>query len=63
VELMLVDFTSPPCPAWSVEQLRRILQPAAQPQLELADMQPEWKSYDTLLNPMNPIQEEVTYVR
>jgi len=57
VELMLVDFTSPPCPTWSVEQLRRILQPAAQPQLELTELQPEWRSYDALLNPI----EEVAY--
>jgi hypothetical protein len=49
VELMLVDFTSPPRPAWSVEQLRRALQPAARPELHLAELQPEWNSYDTLL--------------
>jgi hypothetical protein len=58
VELMLVDFTSPPCPAWSVEQLRRILQPAAPPPLELAELHPEWHSYDALLNPV----QEVVYV-
>jgi hypothetical protein len=51
VELMLVDFTSPPYPAWSVEQLRRILLPLAQPQLQMAELQPEWSSYDGLLNP------------
>jgi hypothetical protein len=51
VELMLVDFTSPPYPAWSVEQLRRILVPSARPELQLAELQPEWSSYDALLNP------------
>jgi hypothetical protein len=51
VELMLVDFTSPPYPAWSVEQLRRILTPSPRPELQLAELQPEWSSYDGLLNP------------
>jgi len=50
VELMLVDLTSPPYPAWSVEQLRRILQPAERPQLQMAELQPEWNSYDALLS-------------
>ena len=58
VELMLVDFTSPPYPAWSVEQLRRILIPVARPQLQMAELQPEWISYDALLNP----QPEVAFV-
>jgi hypothetical protein len=34
-----------------VEQLRRILMPTAQPQLQMAELQPEWSSYDGLLNP------------
>ena len=50
VELMLVDFTCPPYPVWSVEQLRRILMPTAQRQLQMAELQPEWSSYDALLN-------------
>jgi hypothetical protein len=49
VEVMLADFTSPPYPAWSVEGLRRVLQPAVRPELELAELQPEWNSYDALL--------------
>lgn len=49
VELMLVDCTSPPCPDWSVEALRRTLQPATRPELELVALQPEWSSYDALL--------------
>lgn len=59
VELMLVDFTSPPYPAWSVEQLRRTLAPAAGPQLQMAALQPEWSSYDALLSA--PL--EATHVR
>jgi transposase len=51
VELMLVDFTSPPYANWSVEELRRILTPSARPQLPMAELQPEWSSYDELLNP------------
>lgn len=51
VELMLADFTSPPYSTWSVEQLRRILTPGARPQLQMAELQPEWSSYDELLNP------------
>lgn len=58
VELMLVDFTSPPCPAWSVEQLRRLLAPPPRPALELAELQPEWSTYDGLLN----LPEEVPCV-
>ena len=59
VELMLVDFTCPPYPAWSVEQLRRVLLPTARPELQMAELQPEWSSYDALLNP----QPEVACVR
>ena len=50
VELMLVDFLSPPYPAWSVEELRQILQPSLRPQMEIAELQPELSSYDTLLS-------------
>jgi transposase len=52
VELMLVDFTSPPYPAWSVEQLRRILLPSLLPELQLSELQPDCRSYDALLNPL-----------
>jgi transposase InsO family protein len=50
VELMLVDLTSPPYPVWSVEQLRRTLQPTARPELQMAELQPEWNCYDALLS-------------
>lgn len=51
IEVMLADYLSPPYPAWSVGELRRILQPEARPQVELADLQAEWSSYDALLSP------------
>ena len=59
VEVMLADFTSPPYPAWSVEELRRTLQPGARPELQMAELQPEWNSYDALLES----REEVGYGR
>lgn len=51
IEVMLADFLSPPYPAWSVGELRRILQPTPRPPLELGELRPEWSSYDNLLNP------------
>ena len=57
VEVMLADFLSPPYPGWSVEQMRRSLQPSTRPHIELAELQPEWRSYDALLSPI----QEVAY--
>jgi transposase len=57
VELMLIDYLSPPGSPWNVEQLRRALVPKAHPQLEMAELKPEWNSYDALLGS----QPEVTY--
>jgi transposase len=50
VELALIDFLSPPYPAWSVDQLRRGLRPEPRPFIELSELRPEWGSYDTLLS-------------
>lgn len=50
IEVMLADYLSPPYPAWSVGELRRMLQPEPRPQIELSDLQPEWSSYDSLLS-------------
>jgi hypothetical protein len=50
VELMLVDYSSPPASVWSVELFRRILQPEARPPMELNELQPECASYDSLLS-------------
>jgi transposase len=51
IEVMLADFLSPPYPAWSVGELRRILQPGPKPQIEVVELEPEWRSYDALLSP------------
>lgn len=57
MDLTLVDFLSPPYPEWDVERLRRILKPASElPLVELAELKPEWSSYDTLLE--NACQQE-----
>jgi hypothetical protein len=50
VELMLIDYLSPPGAAWSVEQLRRTLQPSADLPVSPVELQPEWNSYDALLS-------------
>jgi hypothetical protein len=57
VEVMLADFLSPPFPAWSVAELRRMLQPSLRSPLVLAELQPEHRSYDALLRP----SQEVAY--
>jgi hypothetical protein len=57
VEVMLADFLSPPYPAWSVEQMRCSLQPSTRPQIQLAELQPECRSYDALLSS----EQEVAY--
>jgi transposase len=58
VEVMLADFLRPSNLAWSVDQLRQILQPSPRPQLELAELEPECSSYDGLLS----TGQEVSYV-
>jgi len=57
VEVMLADFLCPPYPAWSVEELRHILQPSTRPPIEIVELQPELNSYDELLIP----SQEVSY--
>ena len=49
VERTLADFLSRPSGAWSVEELRRIVQPDSRPHIELSELEPEWSSYDALL--------------
>ena len=57
--MMLVEYLSPPYPAWSVEQIcNACCSPSCGRTLELAELQPEWSSYDALLNP----EPEVAYV-
>jgi hypothetical protein len=59
VELMLVEYTCPPYPAWSVEGLRRTLRPPSPTPLTMAELQPDCGSYDALLSS----EEEVPYVQ
>jgi hypothetical protein len=58
LELMLVEYVCPPYPAWSVETLRRALQPPAVRVLPELQLEPEWESYDELLAP----RKEVAHV-
>jgi hypothetical protein len=51
LEVMLADFLSPPYPAWSVGELRRILQPGPKAPIEVIELEAEWRSYDALLSP------------
>jgi transposase len=56
VELMLVEYTSPPYPPWSVEEIRQALAPRPAQTVHVAELTPECTSYDRLLTP------EVAYV-
>jgi len=53
-----VDFLSPPGSAWSVDLLRRNLQPNPRQFVELSELEPELSSYDSLLSS----ELEVAYV-
>jgi hypothetical protein len=50
VEMMLVEYTCPPYPAWSVEGLRQLLLPRACSSIQLTELQPDCQSYDALLS-------------
>ena len=50
IEVMLADYLTPPYPAWSVQELRRILQPESRAVIDLIELQPECHSYDALLS-------------
>lgn len=58
VELMLAEYTCPPYPAWTVDEIRKTLRPALAPPIHLAELRPECQSYDALL--LNP---EVSHAR
>jgi hypothetical protein len=50
LELLLVEYVCPPYPAWTVDRLRGLLlPPEVHPVPALAELQPEWSSYDALL--------------
>ena len=50
VEMMLIEYTCPPYPAWSVEGLRQLLQPRASASIQLTELQPNCQCYDALLS-------------
>ena len=50
VELMLIDFFSPPGSVWTVEHIRQALLRPQQPALQLLEFKPECQSYDALLS-------------
>ena len=58
LELMLVEYVCPPRPAWSVEDLRRLLLPTERPIFQMAELQPECGSYDLLLTSPAEVNHE-----
>jgi hypothetical protein len=50
VEMMLIEYTCPPYPAWSVEGLRQLLLPRASASIQLTELQPNCHCYDALLS-------------
>ena len=58
LELMPVEYVCPPYPAWTVDELRGLLQPQARAQPTLAELEPEWSSYAALLT----ADKEATHV-
>jgi transposase InsO family protein len=50
VEMMLVEYTCPPYPAWSVEGLRQLLLPRASASIQLTELHPNCHCYDALLS-------------
>ena len=50
VEMMLIEYTCPPYPAWSVEGLRHLLLPRASASIQLTELQPNCQCYDALLS-------------
>jgi hypothetical protein len=48
IGIVLADCLSPPYPTWSVELLRRNLQPDPRPSIQLSQLEPEWSSYDAV---------------
>jgi hypothetical protein len=49
VELMLVEYTCPPYPQWSVEQIRQALAPRPAQRVAMDELTPECAGYDRLL--------------
>jgi hypothetical protein len=55
LSLYLVEFVCPPYPAWSVEELRKWVQPTPRSEIQMAELKPELSSYDELLTPMTEV--------
>jgi hypothetical protein len=51
VELMLVEYPSPPYPPWSVDQIRQALAPRPASVISVTELTPECTGYDRLLSP------------
>jgi len=51
VELMLVEYTCPPYPPWSVDQIRQVLAPRPAAIISVSELTPECVGYDRLLSP------------
>jgi hypothetical protein len=49
--MMLVEYTCPPYPNWSVEQIRQALAPRTPQRVSVAELTPECAGYDRLLTP------------
>jgi hypothetical protein len=49
VELMLVEYTCPPYPQWSVDQIRQALAPRPAQRVAMDELTPECAGYDRLL--------------
>jgi hypothetical protein len=55
LELTLVDFLVPPFPKWTVDDLRKLIQPRETASPELTELHPNWSSYDQLLEEVNHV--------
>ena len=49
VEMMLVEYTSPPYPQWTVDQIRQALAPRPLQMVQVAELTPQCAGYDLLL--------------
>jgi hypothetical protein len=58
VEMMLVEYTCPPYPPWSVAGLRQLLLPRASASIQLTELRPDCRPYDALLS----ASQEVVHV-
>jgi hypothetical protein len=55
LEMLLIEYTVPPYPQWSVEAMRQMMKPQTRTLIQIAELQPEWSSYDSLLSPVKEV--------